>query len=131
MSTCVRHLRIAIERHADDVYAFMADPENLPRWASGLGDDFHRDGDAWVAVGVLGTVRVRFSPINPFRVLDHDVTLPDGVVVHNPLRVLAHDDRAIVVFTLLRQPGVDDAAFEKDAAHVEADPHRLRGLLER
>lgn len=87
-----------------------------------------RDGEL-VAESPMGTVRFTFVPENAFGVLDHDVTLPDGTVVHNPLRVLAHPDGAEVVFTL-RQAALTTAELDRDAAMVEADLERLRSLLE-
>lgn len=125
-----RHVSIVIHRDAADVYAFAATPENLPRWAAGLAQsEIARDGDALVADSPMGRVRFVFAPRNDFGVLDHDVTLPSGEVVHNPLRVLRHPQGAEVVFTL-RQLGAGDADFEADASAVEADLHRLKEILE-
>lgn len=125
-----RHLSIVIERDPTDVYAFAATPENLPRWAAGLAQSaISRDGDALVADSPMGRVRFVFAPRNEFGVLDHDVMLPGGEVVSNPLRVLAHPHGAEVVFTL-RQLDLDDAAFDADASAVEADLQRLKRILE-
>lgn len=77
----------------------------------------------------MGRVRFVFAPRNDFGVLDHDVTLPSGEVVANPLRVLRHPQGAEVVFTL-RQLTADEAAFEVDASAVDADLHRLKEILE-
>ncbi len=127
-----RHLSVVIRRDWRAVAAFAGDPEQLPRWAAGLATgELRRDGDALVLESPMGEVRVRFAPHNAFGVLDHDVTLPDGTVVHNPLRVLAHPHGAEVVFTLRRLDGVSADAFEADAQAVAADLARLRSLLER
>lgn len=123
------HRAIACNWHA--VYAFAGKPENMPRWASGLGCGLTRDGDDWIADGgPIGNVRVRFAPPNDFGVLDHTVTLPNGRVVENALRVVPNGDGAEVMFTLLRQPDMDDAAFESDAAHVARDLDTLAKLME-
>lgn len=125
-----RHLSIVIAREPADVYEFARTPENLPRWASGLAQsEITRDGDALFADSPMGRVRFVFAPRNEYGVLDHGVTLPSGETVTNPLRVLPHPDGAEVVFTL-RQLTPDDAAFEADAAMVEADLRRLKDLLE-
>ena len=114
------------------VYAFASIPENMPRWASGLASDLKRDGEDWIADGgPVGRVRVRFAPPNDFGVLDHAVTLPSGVVVENAMRVVANGDGAEVMFTLLRQPDMDDATFEADAAHVARDLDTLTKLMEK
>lgn len=127
-----RHLSVVIAREPEAVYAFARDVENLPRWAAGLATaEVHpgdRDGEL-IAESPMGTVTFAFAPDNPFGVLDHDVTLPDGAVVHNPLRVLAHPDGVEVVFTL-RRLAMNDEEFDRDTAMVEADLERLKGLLE-
>lgn len=121
----------SIDRDWRAVYAFAAKPENMPLWASGLASGLTRDGDDWIADGgPIGNVRVRFAPANDFGVIDHTVILPDGRVVENALRVIPNGDGAEVMFTLLRQPDMDDAAFESDAAHVARDLHALAKLME-
>ena len=113
------------------VYAFAAQPENMPLWASGLAAGLTPDGGDWIADGgPIGNVRVRFAPQNDFGVIDHTVTLPNGIRVENALRVVPNGNGAEVMFTLLRQPDMDDAAFEKDAAHVARDLDALAGLVE-
>lgn len=73
---------------------------------------------------------MRFAPVHAFGVLDHDVTLPEGAVVHNPLRVLAHPLGAEVVSSLRSLDGGSAEALEADAAAVTADLARPRSLLE-
>ena len=125
-----RHVHVVIARPAGEVYEFAADPDNLPRWAAGLAQGaVTHDGDVLLVDSPMGAVRVLFAPRNPFGVLDHDVALPDGTTVHNPLRVLNHPDGAEVVFTV-RQLGATDADFERDVAAVAADLARLKDLLE-
>ncbi|MFE6687462.1 SRPBCC family protein [Streptomyces sp. NPDC057743] len=128
-----RHIGIRIDRTVDDVYAYASNPANLPAWARGLGDSIERIGDEWVAESsLLGRVVVTFAPRNALGVLDHDVTLPTGETVHNPLRVIndGTGSGSEVVFTLRRQPGMSDADFERDAGMVAADLTRLKELLE-
>lgn len=125
-----RHLSVLIRRPPDDVYAFAADPANLARWAGGLASaEVHREGDVLVAESPMGPVRIVFVERNAYGVLDHDVTTPDGVTTHNPLRVLAHPDGAEVVFTL-RQLAMSDDELDRDAGLVTGDLERLRGILE-
>ena len=108
------HLSTYVDRPADEVYAYVTDAARLPEWAAGIAPD----------------VEVSFAPTNPFGVADHDVTLPDGTVVTNPMRVIPDGDRCEVVFTLRRQPGTDDEAYAADAAAVRADLATLAERLE-
>lgn len=127
-----RIIHMSIERPWQEVYAFASNPENMPLWASGLSTGLARDGDDWIGDGgPLGKVRVRFTPGNPFGILDHTVTMENGLVVENPLRVMRNGDGAEIMFTLLQRPDLDDAAFESDAAHVLKDLRTLKELMER
>jgi len=125
-----RPMTVSIARSADQVYAFAHRPESFPKWAAGLGAGLTRDGDRWVAHGPDGDVHVRFSPQNPYGVLDHWVTLPDGTEISIPLRVVANGDGAEVTLTLFRVPGMDDATFDRDQGMVAEDLAKLKALLE-
>lgn len=131
MSPRSRHLSVWIDRPAAEVYDFAVEPANLPRWAGGLaGAEVTWNGEAWATESPMGPVTFVFAPRNDLGVLDHDVRLPSGDVVHNPLRVLAYGDRCEVLFTLRQIPGMTDEAFEQDAAMVTEDLTRLKNLLE-
>ena len=112
------------------VCAFAGDPANLPLWAAGLSAGIRRVSDRWVADSPMGQVEVAFTGPIDLGILDHDVTLPDGTVVHNPVRVLRNDVGAEIVFTAYQRDGMTDAEFESDVATVRADLARLRDLLE-
>lgn len=121
-SNTSRHVSQWVDADADVVYAFAADPANLPRWAAGLADP------------KLAGVDVEFAARNDFGVLDHVVTLPSGERFYNPMRVIPAaigSPGCEVVFTLRRSAGVTDADFDADAAAVAADLATLGGLVER
>ena len=125
-----RHLSVVVHRSAAEVYDHAADPAQLPLWAQGLAEsDVEVQDGVLVVDSPMGRVQVEFVPRNDLGVLDHDVTLPDGTVVTNPVRVLDHPDGAEVVFTV-RQLDLTDEAFETDCATVLADLVRLRDLVE-
>ena len=130
MTHPVRHISQVIERDPAAVSAFAGDPANLPRWAAGLSAGIRLKEGRWISDSPMGVVAVAFTGPTQLGILDHDVTLPDGTVVHNPLRVLRKDAGSEVVFTLYRLPGVTDEEFERDASLVVADLARLRSLLE-
>lgn len=108
-----------------------SEPANLPKWAQGLGGSIEEIDGQWVAESSpMGRVVVAFTPHNELGVLDHDVTLPSGETVHNPVRVIADGRGSEVVFTLRRQPGMSDADLRRDADMVTADLARLKELME-
>jgi hypothetical protein len=127
----VKHLSTYINRSPQDVYAFASNPENLPIWAAGLASsEVKKDGDLWVADAPFGKVKVRFVQVNAFGVMDHDVELDSGVVVHNPMRVVPNGNGSEFIFTLLRQPGMSEEQFGEDAQAVEKDLRTLKTFLE-
>lgn len=119
-----------IDLPADAVYDFACVPANLPQWASGLATGISEEPGGWYADSPMGRIRVELAPRNALRVLDHDVTLPDGQRFHNAMRVTPSGDGCVVAFVLLRMPDVTDDDFERDAAHVARDLRTLKALLE-
>lgn len=127
----VEHISIYIHRTPDEVYGFASNAENLPRWAAGLAQsEVKKDGAVWVAEAPFGKVKIRFAEANAFGVMDHDVELESGVVVHNPMRVVPNGKGSEFIFTLLRQPEMSDAQFADDAQAVAKDLRRLKDILE-
>ena len=126
----VRHLSVSIARPPSVVYAFASNPANAPAWASGLAGAIEHVGSEWIAESPMGQVKIRFVEQNIFGVLDHDVTLPSGVTIHNPMRVLANGEGSEVVFSLFHLPGVTDAKFGEDATWVMKDLQALKRVME-
>lgn len=125
------HVSRVITAAPEVVYGFVADPVNLPRWAAGLAQgEVLPDGDGFVVDAPMGRVRVTFVPPNPFGIVDHDVRLPSGLVVYNPVRIIAHPRGSEVIFTV-RQLDLSDEELERDVAAVAADLDTLRALIER
>jgi uncharacterized protein YndB with AHSA1/START domain len=130
MSHESRHVSVFIAADPDAVYAYASDPALLPEWAAGLADGIREEGGHWIADSPFGAVEVRFVPRNEHRVLDHEVVMPDGTVVLNPMRVLPADGGAEVVFTVRRRDGMSEEDFAADVAAVHADLETLRRRLE-
>ncbi len=126
----VRNITVSIHRPPQDVYAFITNGDNVPRWAAGLGTKVRRVDGEWLAEGPIGSVRVRFTPPNDLGVADHDVTLETGVSVHNPIRVVPNGTGSTVIFTLMRLPGVTAQQFNQDAKTVQKDLEMLKAILE-
>lgn len=125
-----RQITITIAVPLTVAYAFAHRPENFPKWATGLSGSLQETERGWVAQTPAGEALVRFSDPNDFGILDHWVSLPDGQVVYIPLRMIDNAGATDLVFTLFRQPAMDDAAFEADAEMVDKDLHSLKALLE-
>jgi hypothetical protein len=126
----VRHISVSIHRPPHEVYAFASQPENLPKWASGVAGGITQVDGQWVAEAPFGRVTLKFTEPNRFGVLDHDVTQASGVTTHNPIRVLPNGNGSEVIFSLFRQPQTTDSKFAADADWVMKDLTALKALLE-
>ena len=119
-----------IDRRAADVYEYASDPANLPQWAPGLGNSVQNVDGQWFVQTPSGPVGFAFVERNEYGVLDHEVTLPSGEVIYNPMRVVPDGDGCEVVFSLRRLPDMSDEDFARDAGLVQADLTRLKHVLE-
>lgn len=126
-----QYISVSINRPATEVYEFASNPENIPKWAAGLGGTIRKVGKDWISESPIGAVKVRFADKNTFGILDHNVTLPSGKKVYNPMRVFPNNDGSELVFTLYRQPDMSDQMFAEDAAAVKRDLESLKTLLEK
>ena len=125
-----RQISESIDRPAAQVYDYAADPAHLPEWAPGLGRSVENVDGRWFVETPAGRAGVAFVERNEFGVLDHEVTLPSGDVIYNPMRVVPNGDGCEVVFSLRRLPGMSSEDFERDAGLVQADLTRLKQILE-
>ena len=125
-----RQLSISIDVPFARAYAYAQKPEHFAEWAAGLANTLHRTEHGWVADTPEGEAQVEFSPPNDYGVLDHRVHLDGKPPIEIPLRMIANGDGTEVLFTLFRQPHMDDAAFERDAELVRRDLQALKRLLE-
>ena len=126
----VRKLCVSIDRCMEEAYEFLCEPENFPKWASGLASSLQKVGDEWIAQTPEGRASVRFSERNSHGVLDHAVALPNGTTVYVPLRVVPQGNGCELVLTVFRRPGATDEMFAADAEWVLRDLNAAKRLVE-
>jgi hypothetical protein len=125
-----RTVAITINRPWQEVYAFASRPENMALWASGLGHSLQQTGDEWTAEGPNGRVKVVFTPVNDFGVLDHAVITASGTEIYVPMRVIANGEGSELLLTLFRLGDMTDNQFQLDSEWVIRDLERLKTLME-
>ena len=123
-------LSVSINCEPKKVYEFVSNPENLPKWAKGLSGSIKKIGEDWIAESPMGKVKVKFADKNKFGILDHDVTLPSGVRVSNPMRVMPNGKGSEIIFTLFQQPDMSDKDYARDIGLVQQDLENLRTVME-
>ena len=125
-----RIVEASIDAPSSSVYLFASNPANIPQWAPVFVKSIANVNGEWIIDSNLGKVKIEFAPANPFGVLDHVVTLPDGQAFNNPMRVVPNGAGSLVTFTLFRQDGMSDAEFERDAGMIESDLQALKRVVE-
>ena len=123
-------ISVFIAAPASRVYAFAANPANLPLWVPSFCKSVELVGKEWVVQSPEGRVVFSFVSPNDFGVLDHTVTLPSGLKLTNYMRVIPNGAGSEVFFILFQQEGVSDQQFQEDAALVRSDLQTLRRVLE-
>lgn len=123
-------LSISINRALDEVYGFVSNPENLPKWAKALCRSVRESNGDWIVETPQGGMKIRFADLNDFGVLDHSVEVTPGVQVYVPMRVVRNGSGSEVIFTVFRQEGMSDDKFDEDVHLVEGDLLNLKRALE-
>ena len=125
-----RTVSISIKRRPEEVYEYLADPANFPKWSVFI-KEIRKEGNEWIATTPESTVRIRFTPRNEFRILDHYVTVSPQIQVYVPMRVLANPENdGEVIFTVFRLPGMSDEQYNDDIGMVLTDLTGLKRVLE-
>ena len=125
-----RTVSVFIRRPPADVYDFVSEARNLPRWATAFVRSVRPENGAWIIDTPLGEMGLRFVERNTLGVLDHLVTLASGDVSLNPMRVLPNGEGSEVIFTLFQASDMSDLQFVEDVASVEGDLRTLKQVLE-
>lgn len=122
-------ISVSISAPAEQVYAFVANPQNLPLWATAFAQTIRLEAGTWILQTTAGSATITFAAANPFGILDHTVTLENGTRIYVPMRVVRNGTGSTVLFTLFQGEAMSEAEFIADAKLVEQDLHSLKSLL--
>lgn len=124
-------LNIYIDRSWQEVYEFVSDLMNFPKWAKTFCRSVKKQDNTWYEIETpQGLVRFRITPRNEFGVVDHYLISPKGAEVYVPMRVVKNGTGCEMIFTLFQQPGMTDEQFASDRALVEKDLATLKKQME-
>jgi hypothetical protein len=122
---------IAIDASASDVFTFLSDARNWPRWATVniLGVGAFDDG--WWAISTPnGPARIRLRTDESSGVVDHDFADGDGVVATLPARITPNRRGSTFALTFGRPGDVPEDDFAEFLATVDVELETLRRVLE-
>jgi len=120
---------VTIEAHAVQVFEFLADPENLPRWAVGFCRSIRRAGGRWIAQTAQGDVGIRYVTDPTLGVIDFCISPAPGAEVVAYSRVVPNGDGAEYVFTQFQAPGMPDHVFEANVTALKEELVVLKALM--
>ncbi len=128
--TDTRTVTLAASPH--DVFEFVANPENLPRWAVGFCHSIRRDDgsdDRWVVTTGNGDIGVRYVTDRALGVVDFHLSPAPGVETVAYSRVVPNADGAEYIFTQLQAPGMPDDVFEAQVDALREELIVLQALV--
>jgi hypothetical protein len=107
---------ITLPVSAEEAFAFLAEPQNLPRWAVGFARGIRREGDAWIVQTAQGEMSVRVVADAVQGTIDFHLGVAPGLEAVAYSRVVPNDSGAEYVFTQFQLPGMADEVFAAQRA---------------
>lgn len=124
-------ISLVIERPVREVFRFLIEPLNFPKWAAVTGHRFEpRGGRDWLADMAAGPRMIRFCEPNEYGVLDHAVFAEGETPITNPMRVVANEEGTLLTYTAFQRPGVSDEKFTSTVEWITSDLMTAKSLLE-
>ena len=121
--------QIAVDVGHRQLFEFVADPGNLPRWAVGFCRAIRRGDDHWIAETPQGEVAIRYVIDPSLGVVDFYMSPASGTEVAAFSRVVPNGDGAVYIFTQFQTPGMPDEAFEAQVRALKEELVVLRALM--
>jgi hypothetical protein len=107
---------------ADQVFAYLADIENLPQWATEFARELVRDGDDYKVVNGLGEFFFAIEADPATGVIDMYAGPRKDQMAVFPTRVVSlPDGRSAYSFTMFQAPGMPDERFESQHASLQRE----------
>jgi len=107
---------------SQDVFAYLADIENLPRWATEFARELVRDGDDYKVVNGLGEFFFEIRADAATGVIDMYAGPAKDQMALFPTRVVGlPDGRTAYTFTMFQAPDMPDELFESQHASLQRE----------
>lgn len=124
-------INIPIARPVAEVYEFLLEPRNYPRWAASLGGRFENIGGRdWLAETPHGPVTIRFAERNGLGVLDHAVFREGEEPTMRMMRVVPNGEGSELIYTIFKRDELSVEAFESEIEWTTTEMSVLKTYLE-
>ena len=112
------------------VFAYMADIDNLPEWATEFARELHREGDGYKVVNGLGEFHFRIVADAETGVIDMFAgPTPEHMAVFPTRAVGLPDGRTAYSFTMFQAPDMPDELFEAQHASLRREFGNIERVL--
>lgn len=121
---------ISIQAAPEKVEEFLANPQNLPRWAVGFAKSIRSVNGKWLVTTAAGDMGIRIEADSSSGVIDYFMSPASGVEMVARSRVVPNGSGSEYSFTQFQAPNMPDDIFDKNVRAVEHELTVLRALLE-
>ena len=128
----MRHATVTtvLEAPRDEVFDFMADIENVPRWATEFVRELKREPDGYRVVNGLGEFRFEIRADRDTGVIDmYAGPDADKLAVFPTRAVGLPDGRTAYSFTMFQGPDMPDELFESQHASLKREFENIEAIL--
>lgn len=124
-------ITLPIARPVAEVYEFLLEPRNYPRWAASLGGRFeHVGGRDWRAETPHGPVIIRFAERNGLGVLDHAVFREGEQPRMRMVRVVPNGEGCELIYTIFKGDELSVEGFASETEWTATELEVLKTYLE-
>jgi hypothetical protein len=121
---------ITIHAQPRQVIDFLAEVQNLPRWAIGFAKEVRRRDDRWLVTTGSGEMGIRIVADSTSGVVDFYLSPAPGVEALAASRVVPSGDGVEYVFTQFQAPDMPDEDFARSVQALVHELTVLKALLE-
>ena len=100
----------------EEAFAFLAEPENLPRWAVGFARGIRRECDDWIVQTAQGEMPIRVVADALRGTIDFQMLVAPELEAVAYSRVVPNGSGAEYAFTQFQLPGMTDDVFAAQRA---------------
>ena len=127
MRSNTEHVTIDVDHR--ELFAFLADPHNLPKWAVGFCRAIRREGERWVVQTHRGEMTIRYATDPGLGIIDFYISPAPGTEAAAFSRILPNGQGSEYVFTQFQSPEMPDDVFERQVRALKEELVVLRALM--
>jgi len=114
----------------DDVFDFISEIENLPKWASEFARQLKHDQDGYKVINNLGELHFEIRADRDTGVIDMLAGPTREQMAIFPTRVLAlPDGRTAYTFTMFQDPDMPDELFDSQHASLQREFENIERIF--